>query len=57
MQKYFDHIEAGGTGRDVVGNVEMISAGRAADAIFYGAIVIPFLFYHRVVLDDIAESI
>ncbi len=57
MQKYFDHVEAGGAGRDVVGNVEKISASSSANAIFYGAIVIPFLFDHRVVVDDVAESI
>ncbi len=57
MQEYFYHVETGGVGRDVVRNVKKIAAGSSSNAIFFSAIVIPFLFDHRVVVDDIAESI
>jgi hypothetical protein len=35
----------------------VIAAGGAANAIFDGAVVVPFLFYYRIIIDDVAKVV
>jgi hypothetical protein len=36
---------------------EAVAAGGASDAIFDGAVVVPFLLYYRIVVDDVAKAV